>query len=175
MVEGLSGHQEPLLKPFSGLCQEFKTVWDFHLNPGAVRTRIRQVPLGPALMDETFKEQYRGIINSFLDYSQGLMGNHCRSKLDSLKKELKQTLMNVTEELQLATRTAMRWGYKLFKNKLSVEQYRIFILCWRRSVVCHHHEANSQLVEHSPSQTETWMSVVGDTNITTSPASTDPA
>ena len=64
--------------------------------------------LRPALMDENFEDQYRGIINTFLDISLTLTGNHYRSKLDSLKHDLQELLMSVTEEeLQRATGTAV--------------------------------------------------------------------
>ena len=76
--------------------QEFKRVWDFHQNPGA--EGIGQVPSTspgrPALMDEAFQEQYRGIISSVLDDSLTLTRNHYKSKLDALKRGLKQIYSN---------------------------------------------------------------------------------
>ena len=125
-------------------------------------------------MDENFEEQYRGIINTFLDGSLTLTGNHYKSKLDSLKQDLQELLMNVTEEeLQRATGTAVRWGHKNFKKKLSEETIQEFHN-WLRAVreLSLSHDDDFQLMERS--STPIGTRIVGAGDMTTSQAtSTD--
>ena len=130
--------------------------------------------LRPALMDEAFKDQYRGIINTFLEESLTLTGNHYKSQLDFLKHDLQILLVDITEEeLQRATGTAVRWGHKNFKKKLSAETIQDFHN-WLRAVceLSLSHDAGSQLMEHSSTPVGTRIGGAGD--MTTSQAtSTD--
>ena len=126
--------------------------------------------LRPALMDEAFEDQYRGIINTFLEDSLTLMGNHYKSKLDSLKQDLQELLTGVTEEeLQRATRTAVRWGHKNVKEKLSEETIQEFHT-WLRAVreLSLSHDADFQLMERSSTPVGTRIGGAGD--MTTSQA-----